>query len=116
MGSESLVFSVDEIEKLRQRIEELTNEKQKQKSEKKEIRQLQAQLSGHRKAKEKITNELQMKCNEMMMLKFGTIIDLDQIEGHEMNGTGAELKLQLRALEAEASRQYKQWEDNLFQA
>eukprot|EP00040_Diaphanoeca_grandis_P030987 m.184465 g.184465 ORF g.184465 m.184465 type:complete len:1849 (+) comp32191_c0_seq1:110-5656(+) len=113
--SDSLVFSVDEIGKLKRRIDELAEEKELQKSEKKAIRHMQSKLSSQKKEKEKITQELKQKCDEIMMLKFGTIIDLDQIEGHEMNHAGTELKAQLRRLEAEAARQMKKWDEALFQ-
>lgn len=114
--SESLVFSVHEIENLEQRIQQLTLEKQRQKSEYKNIKQIQARLNHEKKELDKSVAEMKTKCDELQMLKFGALVDLEALESQGVNLVGQELRSELTKLEAQASRTVKAWNEKVFAA
>lgn len=51
--------------------------------------------------------ELDAKANEMMMLKFGRVVNLDALEGLTTNKLISELEGKLRAQEKQSDRQQK---------
>lgn len=112
--SESLVFSVHEIAKLKTRIGQLNEEKQLQKSAYKNIKHIQSRLNREKKELEQIVGELEAKCNELQMLKFGALVDLEALEGQGINLQGQDLRSQLRQLETKVARTVKAWDAKIF--
>ena len=51
--------------------------------------------------------ELDAKANEMMMLKFGRVVNLDALEGLGTNKLISELEAKLRGQEKQSDRQQK---------
>lgn len=49
--------------------------------------------------------ELEERAKEIMMLKFGRVVDLDRLEGLSVNRIVEELQGRLRALERKADRE-----------
>ena len=57
--------------------------------------------------------ELQEKCNEMMRLKFGRIVDLEKLESVGVNRTVEELKERLRINEGDNAEELRKWDVSL---
>ncbi len=68
------------------------------------------QLIKDRKLMEARITELQEKCDEMMRLKFGRIIDLEKLETVGVNRTVEELKEKLRLNEFTNADALQKWE------
>lgn len=54
--------------------------------------------------------EMEAKCNQEMILKFGRIVNLEEIEQVTVNRQVEELKEKLRVNEIECSDDLKRWE------
>ncbi|XP_077985504.1 cilia- and flagella-associated protein 44-like isoform X2 [Glandiceps talaboti] len=91
-----LVFNCAGMFRLQRRIRELKDEKSAQRRHYKEHRQQHVRLIKDRKLMETKIGELEEKCNEMMMLKFGRIVDLEKLETVGVNRNIEELKEKLR--------------------
>lgn len=50
-------------------------------------------------------SELDAKAKEIMLLKFGRIVDLDRLEGLSVNRIVQELQERLKAMERKSSRE-----------
>lgn len=68
------------------------------------------QLIKDRKLFESKITELETKCNEEMKLKFGRIVDLEELEQVTVNRQVEELKEKLRLTEIECSEDLKRYE------
>ena len=75
-----------------------------------EHRQQHVQLIKDRKLMEARITELETKCDEMMRLKFGRIIDLEKLETVGVNRTVEELKEKLRLNEFTNADELQKWE------
>lgn len=72
------------------------------------------QLLKDRKMFEAKIGEMEGTCEEEMILKFGRIVDLEQLEQVTVNRQVEELKEKLRITEIECSDDLKRWEVNNF--
>lgn len=68
------------------------------------------QLIKDRKLFEGKITELDSRCNEEMILKFGRLVDLEELEQVTVNRQVEELKEKLRVTEIECSEDLKRWE------
>ena len=112
----ALVFDVNRIAQLKARIEELTAEKGRQRAEYREIKRTQRRLEAERKEKDKEVENLHTRCNELQMLKFGALIDLEALESFSVNDVGEALKEQLRVLEAHVVHKIKEMDEQVLLA
>ncbi|EGD81535.1 hypothetical protein PTSG_02254 [Salpingoeca rosetta] len=96
--SEALVFSRQGLERLHSTIAGLQEEKTKQRQVFKEIRSTQARLHRELKEKEAENKEYKRKCDEMQHLKFGRIVDLEELDA---SGSGNRQAEQLKETQAE---------------
>jgi WD40 repeat protein len=90
--SQCLVFSDTAMKGLSQRITELGVEKQQEKKRYKELRHQHVKLVRERKGMDVKVAALNEKANEMMMLKFGRIVNLEALEGLTTNKLIGELE------------------------
>lgn len=90
--SDTVLFDVSSIEQLQQRIASLTEEKSMQRKEYKEIKQTQARMSVEKSKKDAELEQLKKKCDELQMLKFGMLVDLDALNTFSINHAAEELK------------------------
>ncbi|XP_033641081.1 cilia- and flagella-associated protein 44-like isoform X3 [Asterias rubens] len=111
--SQCLVFNNASMAKLQRRIQELKEEKTAQRRHYKEHRQQHVQLIKDRKLMEARITELQEKCDEMMRLKFGRIIDLEKLETIGVNRTVEELKEKLKLNEFTNADELQKWESKI---
>ncbi|XP_070551975.1 cilia- and flagella-associated protein 44-like isoform X2 [Ptychodera flava] len=108
-----LVFTCAGMVRLQRRIRELKDEKASQRRHYKEHRQQHVQLIKDRKLMEAKIQELEEKCNEMMMLKFGRIVDLEKLETVGVNRNIEELKEKLRINEYAHAEELRKIEDKI---
>jgi len=103
--SQCLVFGNASLAALQRRIKELQAEKSEQRKFYKEARQQHVHLIKSRKTMEERTQVLEEKCENMMMLKFGRIVDLEKLETVTVNRNIEELKEQVRRQENKNARE-----------
>jgi len=111
---EALIFDVRNIEKLKRTITNLTKEKSDQRSAYKEIKTQQRRLEREKREKQAANDELDRKCNELQMLKFGALIELESLETSDINPQGVELRSKLRSMEKKASSTVKAEDERIF--
>ena len=113
--SQALVFSRDELERLRRRVEELDNEKNDLKQHHKTLKKEHLQLLKDRKTKEDKVKELEAKAHDVQMLKFGQVIDLDLLDKVGASKGTEELKEQLKLQEQRYTVELKEWDAKIDQ-
>jgi hypothetical protein len=113
--SECLVFTNAGLQKLRNRIRELKDEKQALHAHQRKLRDEHALLLKAKKAKELKLAEVKARCLDVQMLKFGQEIDLEVLERMSVNKTG-DLKEKLRRQEMKAARDLDAWQKRVQEA
>ncbi|XP_064651335.1 cilia- and flagella-associated protein 44-like isoform X2 [Lineus longissimus] len=108
-----LVFEAPGVVHLQRRIKELEHEKNLQKKQQKEAKKKHVQLIKDRKLFEKRIGEMEEQCNQMMLLKFGRIVDLEKLETVTVNRQLEELKEKLRQSETECAAEMVLWEEKI---
>ena len=53
---------------------------------------------------------LEEKCNHLMMMKFGRLVDFEAVQAHSVNIRMEELELQIMEKEYVHSQELKEWE------
>uniref|UniRef100_H2ZFC4 Cilia- and flagella-associated protein 44 n=1 Tax=Ciona savignyi TaxID=51511 RepID=H2ZFC4_CIOSA len=97
--SPCLIFANTSLSALQRRIKELQQEKSEQRKFYKEARQQHVHLIKNRRVMEERIEQLEEKCEHMMMLKFGRIVDLEKLDSVTINKNVEELKEQVRRQE-----------------
>nr|CAB3230210.1 WD repeat-containing protein 52-like [Phallusia mammillata] len=103
--SSCLVFANSSLTALQRRIKELQQEKSEQRKFYKEARQQHVHLIKSGRLMEERIQQLEEKCEQAMMLKFGRIVDLDKLNSVTVNKNVEELKEQVRLNEVKNARQ-----------
>eukprot|EP00731_Ephydatia_muelleri_P035796 Em0162g2a len=98
-----LVFPASVRQRLMQRIKELEVERQQEKTKLEELHLKHVSLTRKKKKKDQAVTDYTAKVNEMTVLKFGRLVDLEQLEGLTANHIAEELRTKLRALEQKAA-------------
>jgi hypothetical protein len=75
-----------------------------------EAKKKHVQLIKDRKLFEKRIGEMEEQCNQMMLLKFGRIVDLEKLETVTVNRQLEELKEKLRQSETQCAAEMIVWE------
>ena len=75
-----------------------------------EARQSHVQLIKDQKLYEQKIGELEQKCKDMMMMKFGRMIDLEKLEGVTVNRNLEELKEKMRMNDVKHARRMQVYE------
>ena len=91
--SKALIFDLNEIEKLKLNIAELTRQKSMQRKEYKEVKLMQTRLQREKSEKEETVSSLEQKCIELQMLKFGRLVDVEAMQETHINEAAEELKV-----------------------
>nr|XP_033799273.1 cilia- and flagella-associated protein 44 isoform X2 [Geotrypetes seraphini] len=112
--SQALVFTNHALHSLQYRIKELQLEKVEQRELYKQARQQHKQLIRDRKDIEAKIQELEEKCRQEMMLKFGRIVDLEALQTLSVNTSLEELKEKTLENEIRLAREIKNWEDKII--
>ncbi|XP_052253766.1 cilia- and flagella-associated protein 44-like isoform X2 [Dreissena polymorpha] len=111
--SHTLVFESHGVTRLQMRIKELEHEKHSQKKYMKESKKKHVQLIKDRKTFESKISEMDEECEEMMVSKFGCVVDIEKLETVTVNRTIEELKEKLRITEIQCSEEVVEWNDKI---
>ncbi|KFP75641.1 hypothetical protein N310_01035, partial [Acanthisitta chloris] len=112
--SQALVFSSSSLESLRKRVGELHNENLMQREIYNTAREQHKQLVRDKKEKEKEIQELEEKCNNLMMKKFGRQVDFEAVQAESVNVHMEKMKVQIMEKEYEHSQELKEWEKRIL--
>ncbi|NWX82866.1 CFA44 protein, partial [Nothoprocta ornata] len=112
--SQALVFTNQSLEYLQKRIVDLQNEKIMQREIFQKARQQHKQLLQDKKEMETKIQRLEEKCNQLMMTKFGRLVDLEALQAHSVNTRLEELKVQMMEKEHVHSQELKEWEERIL--
>nr|XP_025949782.1 cilia- and flagella-associated protein 44 isoform X4 [Dromaius novaehollandiae] len=112
--SQALVFTNQSLEYLQKRIVDLQNENIMQREIFKKARQQHKQLVQDKKEMETKIQRLEEKCNQLMMTKFGRLVDLEALQAHSVNTRLEELKVQMMEKEYVHSQELKEWEEKIL--
>ncbi|CAG5122902.1 unnamed protein product, partial [Candidula unifasciata] len=108
--SSVLVFASKEMDRLQLRIKELEHEKLLQKKQMRESRKKHVNLIKDRRLFEAKIADMEETCSQMMLAKFGRLVDLEKIEAVTVNRTIEELKEKLRNIESDCTVELKKME------
>jgi len=111
--SKCLVFERGFFDTLQRRIKELEREKVKQKQLYRERRQQHVQMIRDKKTMDAKIKELEDKVEQIQMLKFGRLVDLEKLETVSVNRVAEELKEKLREQEAKNVKEILSWDKNI---
>ncbi|KAL4229263.1 hypothetical protein ACF0H5_012303 [Mactra antiquata] len=111
--SQTLVFESNGVTRLQMRIKELEQEKYSQKKYMKESRKKHVQLIKDRKTFEAKITEMDKECEEMMVSKFGCVIDIEKLETVTVNRNIEELKEKLRMTEIQCAEEVVEWNEKI---
>ena len=111
-----LIFSSRRLGKLHERIGQLEHECKQKKLEFKDLQGSQKRLMREKKAKRAEIAERQAKCNDLQLLKFGQIIDLDSLEKMGVSKALSEMQSRVEQLENEQEIKYRSKQENVKSA
>uniref|UniRef100_A0A803Y6J2 Cilia- and flagella-associated protein 44 n=1 Tax=Meleagris gallopavo TaxID=9103 RepID=A0A803Y6J2_MELGA len=106
--SQALVFTNQSLEYLQKRIADLHHEKIMQKKIFKKAQKKYKQLVRDKKEMEVTIQYLEEKCTQLMMLKFGRVVDFEAVQARSVNIRVEELELQIIEKEYEHSQEIKE--------
>ncbi|KFR14616.1 hypothetical protein N306_09902, partial [Opisthocomus hoazin] len=111
--SEALVFTNQSLQYLQKRIVDLRNEKTMLREVYKKAQEQHKQLVQDKKDMEIKIQRLEEKCNHLMMMKFGRLVDFEAVQAHGVNIRMEELQAQIMEKEYAHSQELKEWEGRI---
>lgn len=112
----ALIFTATGLTQLRNRITELGNEKVHLTKQFKELKKQHKVLLKELQVKREQIAVEKKKCEDVQMLKFGQIIDLNILEKVGVDEGAEDLKQKLKTLEASSVSKLDEWEEKLNEA
>ncbi|XP_053372820.1 cilia- and flagella-associated protein 44-like [Mercenaria mercenaria] len=113
--SQTLVFESNGVTRLQMRIKELEHEKHSQKKYMRESKKKHVQLIKDRKVFEAKMTEMEKDCEEMMVSKFGCVVDIEKLETVTVNRNIEELKEKLRMTEIQCAEEVVEWNEKIVE-
>ncbi|XP_061484299.1 cilia- and flagella-associated protein 44 [Rhineura floridana] len=113
--SQALVFTNQSLVNLQQRIMVLQQEKLEQRELYKKAREQHKQLIRDRREMVLKIDRLEEKCNQLMMMKFGRIVNLEALQTLSVNTNLEELKMKMMEKEQAHAMEIKKWEDKILE-
>lgn len=110
--SDCLVFTNIGLAKLDERVHQLRDEITDLRGQLKGLRKEWSNLKKDKETKKILNKELDVKCVEVQMLKFGQVINLEALEQMSVNKTAEELKERLQLEERLSAKQLEVLESN----
>jgi len=108
-----VVFTQEQLSKLMTRITRLHQEIRQVKQNHRQLQRDYGLRVKEKKQKETTIDELQLKFQDIQMLKFGQLVDLDLIEKNAPNKYVQELTEKVWEAEREQRRQLAEWEKKI---
>ncbi|XP_076869601.1 cilia- and flagella-associated protein 44 isoform X2 [Brachyhypopomus gauderio] len=109
----ALVLNAAGLGRLHGRIKELQQEKQQQGELYRQARQRHAQLSLDRRDMEARIQELEARCEKMMMLRFGQLVDMEVLQTLSGSRTLEEMKQKNREREDQYRHELQIWQEKV---
>uniref|UniRef100_G1NV67 Cilia and flagella associated protein 44 n=1 Tax=Myotis lucifugus TaxID=59463 RepID=G1NV67_MYOLU len=113
--SGTLVFSNQSLSRLQGRIVQLQDENSKQQKLNKEWRERRKQLIREKREMAKTINKMEETVRDLMISKFGRVIDLAALQTLSVNTTLEELTIKKLRKEITNAREIKEWEEKIAQ-
>ncbi|NWI49588.1 CFA44 protein, partial [Calyptomena viridis] len=113
--SQALVFTNQSLKYLQQRVVDLRKEKIMQREIYKKAREQHKQLLQDKKEMEREIRQLEEKCNNLMMEKFGRLVDFEAVQEHSANIPMEEMKVKIMEKEYEHYVELKEWENRILE-
>uniref|UniRef100_A0A7N6BMS0 Cilia- and flagella-associated protein 44 n=1 Tax=Anabas testudineus TaxID=64144 RepID=A0A7N6BMS0_ANATE len=114
--SPALVLDRTELSRLQERIKELQVEKGQQRELYFQARQQHVRLIHDRKDMDANIQILEKQCDELMMMKYGRMVDLETLQTLSGNRTLEELKQEKLLREATYAKEIKEWDEKVAEA
>ncbi|XP_047426661.1 cilia- and flagella-associated protein 44-like [Mugil cephalus] len=114
--SKALVLDEMELSRMQERIQQLQAEKLHQKDLDRQTRQQHTRLLHDRKDMAAKIQALEKQCNELMMAKFGRLVNLEALQMLSGSRRLEELKQEKLLKEAEYAKEIKQWDAKVEEA
>ncbi|RMC07720.1 hypothetical protein DUI87_17199 [Hirundo rustica rustica] len=111
--SQTLVFTNQALQYLRKRIVDQRNEKIMHREIHKEAKEQHKELLQDKKEMEKEIKRLEEKCNDLMMEKFGRLVDFEAVQVHSVNIPMEQMKVRIMEKEYEHFVELKEWEERI---
>ncbi|WIA29897.1 hypothetical protein OEZ86_012366 [Tetradesmus obliquus] len=109
--SGAVVFSQQQLGRLKQRMQELDEERAALRQQQKELRRQHHQLQADKAAKQGHLAELSAKCRDVQMLKFGQVIDVALLDTIGVRNRAAdELREALKQQLSTGTRELAEWD------
>ncbi|XP_035523595.1 cilia- and flagella-associated protein 44-like [Morone saxatilis] len=108
--SPALVLDQTELSRLQERIKQLHVEKSEQRDLYYKARQQHVRLIHDRKDMDANIQELEQQCDQLMMMKYGRLVDLEVLQTLSGNRRLEELKQEKLLREAAYAKEIKQWD------
>ncbi|XP_008573041.1 PREDICTED: WD repeat-containing protein 52 [Galeopterus variegatus] len=113
--SGTLVFSNHSLGRLQERIVQLQEENSKQQNLNKEYRERRKMLIREKREMAKTIHKMEETVNQLMISKFGRVIDLEALQTLSVNTTLEELKIKKLRKELSNAKEMKIWEKKIAQ-
>ncbi|XP_044029955.1 cilia- and flagella-associated protein 44 [Siniperca chuatsi] len=114
--SPALVLDRTELSRLQERIKQLQVEKSQQRDLYCQARQQHIRLIHDRKDMDSKIQVLEKQCNQLMMMKYGRLVDLEALQTLSGNRTLEELRQEKLLREAAYAKEIKQWDAKVEEA
>ncbi|NXT60725.1 CFA44 protein, partial [Chaetops frenatus] len=111
--SQTLVFTNQSLQYLQKRIVDLRNEKIMQREIHKKAREQHKELLQDKKEMEAEIQRLEERCNNLMMEKFGRLVDFEAVQAHSVNIPMEQMKVRIMEKEYEHFVELKEWEERI---
>ncbi|XP_021065572.1 cilia- and flagella-associated protein 44 [Mus pahari] len=113
--SGTLVFSNHSLDRLQERIVQLQEENAKQQKLNKECRERRKLLIREKREMAKTINKMEETVRDLMISKFGRVIDLEALQTLSVNTTLEELKIKKLRKELSNAKELRMWEEKIAQ-
>ncbi|XP_070322028.1 cilia- and flagella-associated protein 44 isoform X2 [Odocoileus virginianus] len=113
--SGTLVFSNHSLGRLQERIVQLHEENSKQQKLNKECRERRKQLIREKREMAKTIQKMEETVSQLMISKFGRVINLEALQTLSVNTTLEELKIKKLRKELSNVKEMKMWEEKIAQ-
>uniref|UniRef100_H0X5H5 Cilia and flagella associated protein 44 n=1 Tax=Otolemur garnettii TaxID=30611 RepID=H0X5H5_OTOGA len=111
--SGTLVFSNHSLDRLQKRIIQLQEENIKQQKLNREYRERRKQLVREKREMAKTIHKMEETVTQLMISKFGRVIDLEALQTLSVNVTLEELKIKKLRKELVNAKEMKMWEEKI---
>ncbi|TRY65681.1 hypothetical protein DNTS_005533 [Danionella cerebrum] len=106
----ALVLNSADLQRLQKRIRDLYQEKQEQRELYKQNRHTHVQLRHELSDMMNTIREWEVRCEQLMMMKFGKLVDLEALQTLSGNRKLEEMKQEVRERDGRFTQELRQWE------